>query len=207
MARAQRSLLPPSSSPNPPSNALYRSGRSVRRGLAFSPAGPSLLLLSGPATHGLPSLCIAPLEQGRHPLHRPPVPRLSIPLFFIQHTAPRFLQRPSPPIELAALAAYAEGVVPLRLRRAVTKPGPDAGHGGAGGLGPRRPRPLAASPRRRPGPGPGQRPSIGRLAVALWLPLIPGRGHCPFYSALGDHEKRRARRNGRALKGDALTWD
>ena len=149
----------------------------------------------------------APLEQGRHSLHRAPVPRLSIPLFFIQQTAPRFLQRPSPPIELAALAAYAEGVVPLRLRRAVTKPGPDAGHGGAGGLGPRRPRPLAASPRRRPGPGPGQRPSIGRLAVALWLPLIPGRGHCPFYSALGDHEKRRARRNGRALKGDALTWD
>ena len=109
----------------------------------------------------------APLGQGRHPLHRPPVPRLSIPLFFIQQTAPRFLQRPSPPIELAALAAYAEGVVPLRLRRAVTKPGPDAGHGGAGGLGPRRPRPLAASPRRRPGPRAGQRPSIGRLAIAL----------------------------------------
>lgn len=151
----------------------------------------------------------APLGQGRQPLHRTPVPRLSIPLFFIQQTAPRFLQRPSPPIERAALAAYAEGVVPLRLRRAVTKPGPDAGHGGAGGLGPRRPRPLAASPRRRPDPRAGQRPSIGRLAVALRLLLIPGRAaiwHCPFCSALDDHEKRRARRNGRALKGDALTW-
>lgn len=152
----------------------------------------------------------APLGQGRHPLHRTPVPRLFIPLFFIQQTAPRFLQRPSPPIELAALAAYAEGVVPLRLRRAVTKPGPDAGHGGAGGLGPRRPRPLAASLRRRPDPRAGQRPSIGRLAVALRLPLIPGRGCHMALSLLpqaGGHKKRRARRNGRALKGDALTWD
>ncbi|WP_418237390.1 hypothetical protein, partial [Desulfovibrio sp.] len=65
----------------------------------------------------------APLEQGRHPLHRTPVSRLFIPLFLIQQTAPRFLQRLSPSIELAALAAYAEGVVPPCLRRAVMKPG------------------------------------------------------------------------------------
>lgn len=58
MARAQRSLLPPSSSPHPPPNALYRPGRSIRCGLAFSPAGPSFLLLPGPATYGLSSLCI-----------------------------------------------------------------------------------------------------------------------------------------------------
>ena len=41
--------------------------------------------------------------------------------------------------------------------------------------------------------------SSSRAGAAIW--------HCPFCPALGDHEKRRARRNGRALKGDALTWD
>ena len=46
--------------------------------------------------------------------------------------------------------------------------------------------------------------------VALRLPLIPGRGchmALPLLPRASDHEKRRARRNGRALKGDALTWD
>lgn len=59
-------------------------------------------------------------------------------------------------------------------------------------------------------PGAGQRPSIGRLAVALRLPSHPGQGlpygTVPFVPHRRP-QKRRARRNGRALKGDALTWD
>lgn len=58
------------------------------------------------------------------------------------------------------------------------------------------------------GPGSG-RPSDGWLS-RYGSPLIPGRG-CHMAPSLlsrtGGHEKRRARRNGRALKGDALTWD
>ena len=69
---------------------------------------------------------------------------------------------PYPPCPRRLLSAPFDGV---RRRRGAVRPGaPRTGpgtRGGAGGLGLPRPRPLAASPRRRPRPEAGQRPSSG----------------------------------------------
>ena len=72
---------------------------------------------------------------------------------------PLHISGPSPTHCARRLTACAEGAVPSVPARPAQGRGPEAG--GAGGLGLPRPRPLAASPRRRPRPEAGQRPSSG----------------------------------------------
>lgn len=101
----------------------------------------------------LPSLCFFPpandLRPSQAPSPVPPAVRPLSPVGCLRH----------------ALSAPFDGV--RRRRGAVrpgaprTGPGTQGGAGGAGGLGLPRPRPLAASPRRRTSPEAGQRPSSG----------------------------------------------
>ena len=120
LARAQRSLLPP-----PPSSSKRAlSARPLRQ------ARPGFLRLDHhscfcPALpYGLPSLCIERAAWARSS-SPPSNPRSKAFHSLVLHPAdcPTISPTPFSPIELAALAAYAEGVVPLRLRRAVMKPG------------------------------------------------------------------------------------